>query len=120
MQTPTLNSVHISIGAICSAVLVATPIVWVGLIRPQLVLAADLQPLRDTVKQIQTEVSHNKATGQHIKIHLFEIRIEGYQEKIRELESNPSIAPDDDYRLREYRAKVDKLERELRRLEAEG
>jgi len=118
MQTPTLSNLSIRLGGVFASLAIVLPIMWTAFIRPQLVLAADLAPVKDKVHRIHQQVQANSETGQHIKIQLFEIRIENYQEKIRELESKATITVEEDYRLKEYRDKVEKLERQLRRLEA--
>ena len=94
---------------------------WSVFIRPQIVMAADLEEVVDSIEQVSVSV---EKTDQQVKdltssLQILvneqkEIRIDYLKDNIRELEikdMKQGLSPDEAYQLKDYNDRLSKLER---------
>lgn len=88
-------------------------IVWAGFVDPVFVKPEDLQPIIETAKK-NTDDIHGIMVG------IYELRIELINQRLMDLEAVERQRPlrdDEAYQQQELRARLDRVNRELTRLE---
>ena len=107
------------------------PVIWPVFIQPQIVLAADLKPLEETINAVAETVQRNTETIEQVQeqqrmdsiqtqILVIELHIEGVNSKIRELDAidrEGSLTNEQAARRDLLQDQLTDLERKLHRLE---
>jgi TolA-binding protein len=94
--------------------------IWSVFVRPQVVMASDLQEVNTQVQAVKLEVSELKTSVNLVNINQVEFRIDYLQDRIRELEAKQAgkrLSEEETYRLSDYRDRLSKAQRMLNLLE---
>lgn len=99
------------VGAVSFAILTS---IWTVFVRPQMVMASDLQQVADSVGEVNKKVSVLTVQLSALTISHMESQIDYLQDKIRELEATShsrALQADEAYRLSEYKDRLEKARR---------
>ena len=94
--------------------------IWSVFVRPQVVMASDLQEVNTQVQAVKAEVSELKTSVNLVNINQVEFRIDYLQDRIRELEAKQAgkrLSEEETYRLGDYKDRLGKAQRTLNQLE---
>lgn len=94
--------------------------IWSVFVRPQVVMASDLQEVHMQVQEVKAEVVNLKASIGLVNMTQVEFKIDYLQDRIRELEAKQAgkkLSEEETYRLSDYRDRLAKAQRVLNQLE---
>lgn len=118
---PAIDFVKANFGPVMTAVTIsAVASIWTVFVRPQIVMAGDLQEVKTEVTNVSVKVDKLADTVNSLAISQAEIRVDYLQDRIRELEAQKAgrtLSADETYRLAEYRDRLQQASRLLQQLE---
>ena len=94
--------------------------IWSVFVRPQVVMASDLQEVNMQVQEVKAEVAGLRSSIDLVNVNQVEFRIDYLQDRIRELEAKQAgkkLSEEETYRLSDYRDRLAKAQRMLNQLE---
>lgn len=102
---------------VSTAVIVGVLATAISAIKSQIVFAEDLErsqePIKIDIAQMKSDIASNTVVINSTYETIIEIRIDDLQDDIRTLETQRPLSTTDQYRLSNYRDKLDKEQRKM-------